>query len=235
LQLLIISGVAWFVLWFVWQVVGPFVRALLAIIEFIVDSWPFLLGIGVFALAVCLIRIRVPRGDSATLMPGTPLRSFDVAHAQADRQVAPPKPSTTATMEIGANRITIPTRGWIIHHEPIEKIIARSKTMELRSKPNLQLGPVALIEEGGKGIRAIANYDGFVGPMSWDEFRARAREHGVEPERQWEQFNDRKRVYGWLLSDVRPIDPPIESEHRGQGRVVLSNETVARLRRRLRG
>jgi hypothetical protein len=224
---------AWFVLWLFWQIIGPFMRSLLALIEFIVAFWPFLLGSGVFALAVCLIRIRMPRSDSSTVVPDTAPRGFDVAPIQADFRIASHRPSRTPTIKIGGNLMRIPTRGWVVHHEPIEKIIAGSKTMELRSQPNRQLGPIALIEEGRKRIRAIANYDGFVGPMNWDEFRARAREHGVEPERQWEQFNDKKRVYGWLLTDVRSIDPPIESEHRGQGRVILSDETVARLRRRL--
>ncbi|KAB2310673.1 ASCH domain-containing protein [Betaproteobacteria bacterium SCN2] len=107
----------------------------------------------------------------------------------------------------------VPTRGLVIMEEPLNKILQGRKTMELRSKHNRQLGPVALIKNGSGKIFAVAEIVESVGPMTYEEFQARAHEHAVEPERQRDVFFEKGWTHGWRLKNVIRLSSPVNYTH----------------------
>jgi len=142
----------------------------------------------------------------------------------------------TIALAASASRIpsSVPTRGLVIMAEPIEKILAGTKTLELRSKHNRQLGPVALIKKGSGQIYGVAEIVDSIGPMSFTDLQQRTGEHGVEPRRLREVF-DKGWIYGWRLARVRRLPRPIPYVHRGMSQVNLDDAAIAELKRVLNG
>lgn len=128
----------------------------------------------------------------------------------------------------------VPTRGLVIMEEPLAQILSGEKTMELRSKHNRQLGPIALIEKGSGKIYGVAEIVESIGPMSFDKFCSRADEHGVQPHRLREVF-DKGWIYGWRLQSVVPLRNPIPYIHKGMSQVKLDPAAIEGLRRELGG
>lgn len=127
----------------------------------------------------------------------------------------------------------VPTRGLVIMEDPLNKILQGRKTMELRTKHNRQLGLIALIKKGSGKIYGVAEIVESIGPMSFDEFRARANEHAVEPERLLEVF-EMGWNHGWRLRNVVPLKEPISYIHKGMSQVNLDTEAIKALSLKLR-
>jgi hypothetical protein len=107
----------------------------------------------------------------------------------------------------------VPSRGLIIRPEPLEKILSGGKTLELRKKTNKTRGSIALIQKGSRTILGVAEIGDCVGPMSYAEFSARAHEHGVEPARLRQVFDDGY-IVGWKLSNVRRLRESVAYTHK---------------------
>ncbi len=122
----------------------------------------------------------------------------------------------------------VPTRGLVIQAEPLEKILAGRKTLELRSKHNRQLGPVALIRKGSGLIYGVADIVESVGPMNLDEMYRRASEHGVEPYR-IQDVIDKGWNIGWRLAKVQCLAKPVPYVHKGMSQVRLDEDAVTNL------
>lgn len=107
----------------------------------------------------------------------------------------------------------VPRRGLIIRTEPMEKILSGIKTLELRKKSSKARGPIALIQKGSGKIVGVANLGGCVGPMTFTDFAGRVHEHGVEPHRLRQVFDDGY-VVGWKLSEIRRLRTPVSYIHK---------------------
>jgi hypothetical protein len=154
--------------------------------------------------------------------------------------------TSSGRKEIGSQRLTptknsavyappgVPTRGLIIKEEWLNKILQGRKTMELRKKPNLQLGLIALIKKGSGKIYGIAEIVESIGPMSFDEFRSRAHEHAVELEMLREIF-EMGWKHGWCLKNIVPLKSPVGYIHtRGvMSQVILDPGAIEALSRQL--
>lgn len=126
----------------------------------------------------------------------------------------------------------VPTRGLVIMEEPLNKILQGRKTMELRSKHNRQLGLIALIKKGSGKIYGVAEIVESIGPMSFDEFRAHAYEHAVEPEMLREIF-EMGWDHGWRLRNVTRLKSPVSYIHKGMSQVKLDPGAIEALSRQL--
>lgn len=126
----------------------------------------------------------------------------------------------------------VPTRGLVIMEEPLNKILQGRKTMELRSRHNRQRGLIALIRKGSGKIYGVAEIVESIGPMSFDEFRAHANEHAVEPERLREIF-DMGWNYGWRLRNIVSLKSPVSYIHKGMSQVKLDPGAIEALSRQL--
>lgn len=127
-----------------------------------------------------------------------------------------------------------PRKGLVIQSVPLRKLLSGTKTLELRSRPTRQLGPIALIEKGSGTVVGVANIVSNVGPMEYAEFERRATEHGVEPERLRAVF-EKGYVYGWALANVLELRTPVPYVHRGMSQVILDPAAVEALAHQLRG
>lgn len=123
----------------------------------------------------------------------------------------------------------IPRRGLVILGEHLRKILSGSKTMELRTRPNRQLGPIALIQKGSGKIFGVARIVGSVGPMSFSEFVSRSSEHCVKRGRDRNVF-DNGYVHGWQLAQVRVLATPVSYVHKGMSQVKLDDHAINELR-----
>lgn len=123
----------------------------------------------------------------------------------------------------------VPVRGLVMMADPLEKLLAGRKTMELRSRQNRQLGTVALIRKGTGHIYGVADITESVGPMDMNEFRARMNEHGVESSRIQEVF-DKGWTIGWRMANVKKLRHPVPYVHKGMSQVKLDDEAIAGLR-----
>lgn len=139
---------------------------------------------------------------------------------------------TTSNSHVVNTPPGVPTRGLVIMEEPLNKILQGRKTMELRSKHNRQLGLIALIRKGSGKIYGVAEIVESIGPMSFDEFRAHAHEHAVEPERLREIF-EMGWNHGWRLRNVVPLKSPVSYIHKGMSQVKLDAGAIEALRRQL--
>jgi hypothetical protein len=122
-----------------------------------------------------------------------------------------------------------PVRGLVLMADPLEKILAGRKTMELRSRQNRQLGRIALIRKGSGHVYGIADIVESVGPMNMKELRARMDEHGVESSRLQEIF-DKGWTIGWRMANVKKLRYPVPYVHKGMSQVKLDDEAIAGVR-----
>jgi hypothetical protein len=119
--------------------------------------------------------------------------------------------------------------GLVIDTPWIQKILAGTKTWEIRSKPNSRTGRIALCEKGGP-IVATACIGQSIS-ISAEEFHQHFDNHQVPIEKLHAFYGDRQ-VYAWPLSEVRNIEPPIRYRHPGGGSwVKLSEENVSQFER----
>lgn len=123
----------------------------------------------------------------------------------------------------------VPSRGLVVRAGPLGKILTGNKTLELRSKHNRQLGPIALIQQGSKKIYGVAEIVESIGPMSMAEFKARSPEHGVEPDRLQQVF-DEGHIIGWRMANIRRLSIPVPYIHKGMSQVKLDETAIQALR-----
>lgn len=120
------------------------------------------------------------------------------------------------------------SRGLVVNVGPLEKILNGNKTMELRSKHYRQLGQTALIQKGSKRIFGVAEIFDSIGPMTMAEFKARVAEHGVEPSRLQQVF-DEGHIIGWRMKNIRRLKTPVPYVHRGMSQVKLDEAAIQAL------
>ncbi len=102
------------------------------------------------------------------------------------------------------------SRGLLIMKEPLDKILAGTKTWEIRNTAVNIRGPIALIESGSGHVVGVCELVASVGPLSAAEFRRNHRRHGNPP--------DVTRGYGtrthaWVVQNARRLPKPVPYEH----------------------
>lgn len=161
---------------------------------------------------------------------------FDANNPAGPTRMVPRFVNRSATFAPGIRELgkftAPPSRGLVIMPKPLEDILSGVKSMELRSKPNRKLGPIALIRKGSGQIFGVAEIFESVGPMSFDEFCAWAREHAVEQSRLAEVYG-RGWVYGWRMRNIIRLMSPVGYVHKGMSQVNLDPAAVENLRRAL--
>src|SRR4051812_49036849 len=70
------------------------------------------------------------------------------------------------------------THGLLIQKEWVDKIVAGTKTWEIRGKATQRRGPIALLESGSGHVVGTCELVDVVGPLSLRELRRHAREAG---------------------------------------------------------
>lgn len=100
----------------------------------------------------------------------------------------------------------------IIKSIPIDKILAGTKTWEMRSQRTKVRGRIGLIKSGSGKIWGQANLVDCIGPLSIEERLKAQDRHQITPER-FELPDVAKYNYAWVLEDVEAFAVPREYVH----------------------
>ncbi|WP_408628958.1 ASCH domain-containing protein [Anaeromyxobacter terrae] len=100
------------------------------------------------------------------------------------------------------------SRGLIILPGPLDKILAGTKTLEIRSRATAVRGPVALIESGSGTIVGTCTITGCVGPLTRADCQRNARRAGFS-----RGTAPAPGSYAWIVSSARRLRAPVAYRH----------------------
>jgi hypothetical protein len=100
------------------------------------------------------------------------------------------------------------TRGLLILKEPLDKILAGTKTWEVRGKATALRGPIALIQSKLGQVVGTCEVIDVVGPLSLAELKRNARRTGFQPS-QLPYLT----TYAWVLRSAQRLPDPIPYRH----------------------
>lgn len=106
----------------------------------------------------------------------------------------------------------IPTKGLIIKSPYIDRILAGTKTWEMRSSSTSQRGPIALIKQGTGQIVGIANLVGIKGPLSDQDKLNNIDQHQISEDR-LQSGETAKWNVAWILENAQPLLTPVNYQH----------------------
>lgn len=104
------------------------------------------------------------------------------------------------------------TKGLIIDAPPIDRILAGTKTWEIRSSPTKVRGRVALIRKGTGMVVETAEIVGTVGPLNREKLLGNLELHQIAPDRIERGEVDKWR-FGWVLQNAVKLVQPIRYTH----------------------
>jgi hypothetical protein len=102
--------------------------------------------------------------------------------------------------------------GLMIGAEPIEMILDKLKTWEIRGKNTKVRGRIALIKSKTKTVVGFADLVGVLGPLSMSQMRRNASKHRSTAEEYRNGFGYEK-IYAWQLQNVVRLKKPIPYNH----------------------
>jgi hypothetical protein len=108
---------------------------------------------------------------------------------------------------------------------PLRKILAGTKTWEIRSRPTKIRGPVGLIESGSGTIVGTCTVVGCVGPLTRTEAKRNARKAGFprgDP--------SATGCYAWIVERARRLPSPVPYRH-PRGAIIWVRLTPSIVRR----
>lgn len=100
------------------------------------------------------------------------------------------------------------SRGLPIREVPLAKILAGSKTWEIRSRPTAIRGRVALIRSGSKTVVGICRIVDCIGPFTPEQRRKGWRKAGFPKGKQLPA-----RCYAWVMEGARRLRAPVPYRH----------------------
>lgn len=121
-----------------------------------------------------LIRSPIVGANPARVVP----RSFG-----ASIQVVSPRGGAVLSSLLGERRKSSEgiTRGLLILKEPLDKILAGTKTWEIRGKATARRGPIALIESKSGQVVGSCEVVDVIGPLTLAQLRRNAGRAGFRP------------------------------------------------------
>jgi hypothetical protein len=132
------------------------------------------------------------------------------ACALDEKPVLPEK--TTASVEPRKQIDTVPTKGLVIKSPYIDRILAGTKTWEMRSSATSLRGPIALIKQGSGQVVGVANLVDVKGPLSKQDKLEAIDKHQISIER-LESGETDKWDTAWVLENAQPLKTPIHYQH----------------------
>lgn len=104
-------------------------------------------------------------------------------------------------------------RGLVIREPWIGKILAGRKTWEMRSKETLIRGEIALIRQGSGMVVGTAKLIDSLPALTPDNYLDYVDRHAI-PGEMLDEVIRTGWVYPWVLSDARPLSPPVPYKHK---------------------
>ena len=103
-------------------------------------------------------------------------------------------------------------KGLLIKQPWIGKILAGSKTWELRGSSTKIRGTIALIESGSGTVVGVCELEGVDGPLTLSRLRRSKAKHGV-PASRFRDGPPYPKTYAWVLKDARALAKAVPYEH----------------------
>lgn len=100
------------------------------------------------------------------------------------------------------------THGLLILKEPLDKILAGTKTWEIRGKATTRRGPIALIESKSGHVVGTCRVVDVVGPLTLAELRRNADRAGFKPSQLYYAT-----TYAWVIEDAKRLARPVPYRH----------------------
>jgi hypothetical protein len=100
------------------------------------------------------------------------------------------------------------THGLLILRDPLNKILAGTKTWEIRGKATARRGPIALIESKSGTVVGTCDVVDVVGPLSLRELRQNARRTGFRP-----TTLPYRTTYAWVVEEAARLRAPVPYQH----------------------
>jgi hypothetical protein len=106
-----------------------------------------------------------------------------------------------------------PTHGLIIKKQWLTKILAGTKTWELRGRNTTIRGKIALIQAGSGKIFGTCELVDALWPLSMGDLKANVDKHQVLREDLMNVTKRYKNVYAWVLRNAERLKEPVSYEH----------------------
>ncbi|NOQ17590.1 MAG: ASCH domain-containing protein [Methyloprofundus sp.] len=106
----------------------------------------------------------------------------------------------------------IPSKGLIIKSPYIDRILAGTKTWEMRSSSTKIRGPIALIKQGTGEIIGVANLVDVKGPLDAQDKREAIDKHQISIDRLESGETDKWHT-AWVLGNAQPLIMPVRYQH----------------------
>jgi hypothetical protein len=159
------------------------------------------------------------------LVGATLARVVSRSHGASIQRISP------AGMRVLGKLLALPrddgiTRGLLILKGPLDKILAGTKTWEVRGNATKVRGRVALIESKSGHVVGVADIVDVVGPLSLAQLHRASKRTGFRPTR-----IPYATTYGWVIANARRLTTPIPYRH-PSGAVIwvlLKGETFRRV------
>jgi hypothetical protein len=119
---------------------------------------------------------------------------------------------TIAAVEPRSRIDTVPTKGLVIKSPYIDRILAGTKTWEMRSSATSVRGPIALIKQGSGQVVGVANLVGVKGPLTKQDKLKTIDKHQISVDR-LETGETDKWDTAWVLENAQPLKTPIHYQH----------------------
>jgi len=100
------------------------------------------------------------------------------------------------------------THALIIREEPLSKILAGTKTWEIRGSATKRRGRIALVQSKSGLVVGTCDLVDVVGPLSLGELRRASRRSGFMPDRL-----PYASTHAWAVRNARRLRTPVAYEH----------------------
>jgi hypothetical protein len=138
------------------------------------------------------------------------------AASEGDRADAAESELLEMEGDAGAESADGITRGLLIQEVWLDRILAGTKTWEIRGSKTTRRGPISLIQSGSGTVVGTTEVVDVIGPLTLEELQQGAQQAGFLAT-QLPYAN----TYAWVLRDAKRLPEPIPYEH-PQGAVIWS-------------
>jgi hypothetical protein len=102
-------------------------------------------------------------------------------------------------------------RALLIAGQYVDKILAGTKTWEIRGSRTNVREKICLVRSGSREIAGVCDLTDCIGPLTREQFRANARKAGLnESEARLGYY---KKTFAWVLSNPRELKKAIPYKH----------------------
>jgi hypothetical protein len=153
---------------------------------------------------------RAPARRKHTAAPASTLESANGHEAAGKPEVETDerKQQDDADATGPADRHPSITHALQIMKEPIDKILAGTKTWEIRGTTTSRRGPIGLIQSKTGHVVGTCEVVDVVGPLSLEDLQGNEERTGSRPDQLYYQ-----KTYAWVLRNARRLSEPIPFRH----------------------